>query len=52
MPGLVALVVGPEGMLYQEAFGKLDVAGNTPMPKDSCIELLPGFEQRIYKNLH
>lgn len=39
VPGLVALVVGPDGVLYQEAFGKLDVAGNTPMPKDAIFRI-------------
>src|SRR5688500_5886639 len=32
VPGLVALVVSPDRVLYQEAFGQLDVARNMPMP--------------------
>jgi hypothetical protein len=67
VPGLVALVVGPDGVLYQEAFGKLNthfwVDPNRrvgvvllmqvlPFYDESCIELLRRFEQRMYKNLH
>jgi methyl acetate hydrolase len=39
VPGVVALVVGPDGVLYQEAFGKLDVTGNAPMPKDAIFRI-------------
>jgi CubicO group peptidase (beta-lactamase class C family) len=39
VPGLVALVVSPDRVLYQEAFGKLDVARNTPMPQDAIFRI-------------
>jgi methyl acetate hydrolase len=39
VPGIVALVVGPGGVLYHEAFGKLDVARNIAMPRDAIFRI-------------
>lgn len=39
IPGVVALVVGPDGVLYHEAFGKLDVARNVAMPRDAIFRI-------------
>ena len=39
VPGIVALVVGPSGVLYHEAFGKLNVARNVEMPRDAIFRI-------------
>ena len=39
VPGMVALVVGPSGILYHEAFGKLNVARNVDMPRDAIFRI-------------
>lgn len=39
VPGVVALVVSPERVLYQEAVGKMDVARNIPMPQDAIFRI-------------
>ena len=39
VPGLVALVVGRDGVIYHEAFGKQDVGRNVPMAKDSIFRI-------------
>ena len=33
VPGMVALVVGRDGVIYHEAFGKQDVGRNVPMAR-------------------
>ena len=38
-PGVVALVVGPNSVLYQGAAGKLDVAHNITMPTDAIFSI-------------
>jgi CubicO group peptidase (beta-lactamase class C family) len=39
VPGVVAIVVGPNKVLYHEAFGKMNVAKNTPMMKDTIFRI-------------
>ena len=39
VPGIVALVVGRDGVIYHEAFGKQDVGRNVPMAKDSIFRI-------------
>jgi CubicO group peptidase (beta-lactamase class C family) len=39
MPGIVALVVDRNGVIYHEAFGKQDVGRNVPMAKDSIFRI-------------
>src|SRR5262245_52223827 len=39
VPGIVAIVVGPNRVLYHEAFGKMNVAQNMPMMKDSIFRI-------------
>ncbi len=39
VPAVVALVVGTDGVLYHEAFGKLDVARGTAMPRDAIFRI-------------
>ena len=39
IPGMVALVVGRDGVLYHEAFGTLNVAGGTAMTKDAIFRI-------------
>jgi methyl acetate hydrolase len=38
-PGVVALVVGHDGILYQDAAGKLDVAHNIAMPVNAIFSI-------------
>ena len=38
-PGVVALVVDGNGVLYQGSAGRLDVAGNLPMPPDAIFRI-------------
>jgi len=38
-PGVVALVVDRDGVLYEGAAGKLDVAGNLPMRSDAIFRI-------------
>ncbi len=39
IPGLVAIVANENEILYHQAFGKLNVAQNIPMPKDAIFAL-------------
>ena len=39
VPGVVALVVGPDAVLYHEAFGKLNVARNVDMSRDAIFRI-------------
>ena len=39
VPGVVAMVVGRDRILYHEAFGKLDVARNVEMPRDAIFRI-------------
>ena len=39
VPGVVAMVVSPDRVLYHEAFGKLNVAGGVDMPKDAIFNI-------------
>jgi CubicO group peptidase (beta-lactamase class C family) len=39
VPGVVALVVDRDRVLYHEAFGKMNVAGNVPMVKDTIFRI-------------
>ena len=39
VPGIVALVVNPERVLYQEAVGKLDMARNRNMTGDAIFRI-------------
>lgn len=39
LPGVVALVVNRDRVLYHEAFGRLDAAKNVPMPKDAIFRI-------------
>jgi methyl acetate hydrolase len=39
VPGIVALVVGKDGVIYHEAFGRQDVGKNIPMAKDSIFRI-------------
>lgn len=39
VPGVVALVVDRDKVLYHEAFGKQNVANNTPMAKDTIFRI-------------
>jgi methyl acetate hydrolase len=39
VPGMVALVVGRDGVIYHEAFGKQDVGRNVPMAKDTIFRI-------------
>lgn len=39
VPGLVALVVNRDGVVYHEAFGMQDVARNIPMRKDTIFRI-------------
>jgi len=39
VPGVVALVVNREGVMYEGAFGKRDAAHNAPMPADAIFRL-------------
>jgi CubicO group peptidase (beta-lactamase class C family) len=39
VPGVVALVVNRDGVIYHEAFGKLNVAQNIDMPKDAIFRI-------------
>jgi methyl acetate hydrolase len=39
LPGAVVAVVSKEGLIFNEAFGKLNVAGNVPMPKDAIFNI-------------
>lgn len=39
MPAVVAIVVGPNDVLYHEAFGKLNVAANVDLPKDAIFNI-------------
>src|SRR5436190_1387876 len=38
-PGVVALVVERDGVIYEGAGGKLDVGGNVPMPVNAIINI-------------
>jgi CubicO group peptidase (beta-lactamase class C family) len=39
VPGVVVAVVGRDGMLYHEAFGKMSVTRNVPMAKDTIFNI-------------
>jgi methyl acetate hydrolase len=39
VPGIVAIVVDPNRVLYHEAFGKMNVAQNKPMMKDTIFRI-------------
>jgi CubicO group peptidase (beta-lactamase class C family) len=39
VPGAVVAVVGKDGILYHEAFGKMSVAKNAPMAKDTIFNI-------------
>ena len=39
VPGVVIAVVGKDGVLYHEAFGKSRTMGNTPMAKDTIFNM-------------
>ena len=39
VPGVVVAVVGKDGVLYHEAFGKSRTIGNTPMAKDTIFNM-------------
>src|SRR5689334_18745832 len=39
VPGVVALVVDRDKVLYHEAFGKMNVAKNVPMAKDTIFRI-------------
>jgi methyl acetate hydrolase len=39
VPGIVAIVVSPDKVLYHEAFGKMNAARNTPMVKDTIFRI-------------
>src|SRR5512134_3851396 len=39
VPGIVAIVVDPDGVVYHEAFGKLNVARNLAMTKDAIFRI-------------
>lgn len=39
VPGVVALVVNKDGVLYERAFGKLDVARNVAMPANAIFRI-------------
>jgi methyl acetate hydrolase len=39
VPGVVAMVVGRDRILYHEAFGKLNVARNVEMPRDAIFRI-------------
>jgi methyl acetate hydrolase len=39
VPGIVAIVVSADRVLYHEAFGKMNVAKNTPMAKDTIFRI-------------
>jgi methyl acetate hydrolase len=39
VPGIVAIVVSADKVLYHEAFGKMNVAKNTPMAKDTIFRI-------------
>jgi methyl acetate hydrolase len=39
VPGVVGLVVSPDGVLYEGAFGKRDVAHNTAMSQDTIFRI-------------
>jgi|SoiMetStandDraft_2_1073263.scaffolds.fasta_scaffold01170_2 methyl acetate hydrolase len=39
VPGIVAMVVGPDKVLYHEAFGKMNVAQGKPMAKDTIFRI-------------
>jgi CubicO group peptidase (beta-lactamase class C family) len=39
VPAIVAMVVGPDEVLYHEAFGKLNAARNIELPKDAIFNI-------------
>jgi CubicO group peptidase (beta-lactamase class C family) len=39
VPGAVVAVVNKDGLVFHEAFGKLNVAGNVTMPKDAIFNI-------------
>src|SRR4026209_2133639 len=39
VPGVVMVVVGKDGVLYHEAFGKSRTTSNTPMAKDTIFNM-------------
>jgi len=39
VPGVVAVVVGKDGVLYHEAFGKSRTVSNTPMARDTIFNM-------------
>jgi CubicO group peptidase (beta-lactamase class C family) len=39
VPGVVALVTGRDGVIYHEAFGRLDVARDVAMPRDAIFRI-------------
>jgi methyl acetate hydrolase len=39
VPGVVAIMVGPDRVLYHEAFGKMNVAAGTDMQKDAIFRI-------------
>jgi methyl acetate hydrolase len=39
VPGLVAVVTGPDGVMYHQAFGKLDAARDAAMPRDAIFRI-------------
>ncbi len=39
VPGIVAIVVAPDKVLYHEAFGRMNVAQNAPMTKDAIFRI-------------
>jgi methyl acetate hydrolase len=39
VPGIVAIVVSPDKVLYHQAFGKMNVAQNVPMAKDAIFRI-------------
>jgi len=39
VPGIVAIVVDREKVLYHEAFGRMNTAKNVPMAKDTIFRI-------------
>lgn len=39
IPGMVALVVNKDGIVYANAFGLMDTAGNKPMTRDAIFRM-------------
>jgi methyl acetate hydrolase len=51
IPGMVAVVVDRNDIIYEKGFGLMDSARGKPMSADA-IKVVQGFESRVYRSLN